>query len=70
MNAKTSKRQTIKMVAFNPISRKWNEVFPEDEVTTERMVAMFWSRDMEKFVTCPACSAAHVYSEWLAQVGG
>lgn len=70
MNAKTSQRQTIKMVAFNPITRKWNEVFPEDEVTTERMVPMFWDKYDEKFMTCPDVPVAQVYGEWLAQVGG
>lgn len=66
--AKSTKRQTIKMVAWNPARRIWEEVFPEDGVATDKMVAMYWSRDMEKFVTCPDIPVAQVYGEWLAQV--
>ena len=66
--AKSSKRQTIKMVAWNPARRIWEEVFPEDGVAIEKMVAMFWDKYDEKFMTCPDVPVAQVYGEWLAQL--
>lgn len=65
---KTSKRQTIKMVSWNPARRKWEEVFPEDAVPMSKMVAFYWCESMEKFVTLPDVPVAQVYNEWLAQV--
>lgn len=67
-STKTSKRPTIIMMAHNPISKKFEQVFPEDEVTIDRMVPMFWSRSQNQYFTCPDAAAADYQEEWKAQI--
>lgn len=66
---KRTKRQTIKMVAWNAARRTWEEVFPEDNVPMASMVAMQWSRYMEKFVTTPDCPASELFGKWQQEMG-
>lgn len=68
MSSKKVRKQTIKMVAWNPARRIWEEVFPEDNVAMDKMVAMYWTPEMEKYTTCPGYPISAVYGEWLAQV--
>lgn len=64
----TRPAQTIKMMAFNGITRQWNEVFPEDGVAVARMVPKFWSMSDQDWYSVPDCAAADVHAEWLQQV--
>ena len=52
MTSKTRKTQKqTKQVAFNPITRRWQEVFAEDEVPANKIVTLYWSASLEKWVT-------------------
>ncbi len=57
--------RAIRMIAFNPLRRKYEEVFPEDEVTLDEMRPCFYCRDLGAYVSIPGYSAADVYDEWL-----
>lgn len=61
-------RSKIMMKAYNPLTRRYEEVFPEDEVKIEQMIPLFKGGD-NTYYTVPGVSAADVYDEWLAQVG-
>ena len=61
-----TKQRKIKMVAYNNITRRHEEVFPEDEVTPEQMTPMFLGQH-DKYYTVPGLDAADVLDEWLAQ---
>lgn len=66
---KTTKRQTIKMVAFNHLTRKWEEIMPEDEDSCEKIVPMFWSDSLNNWYTIPDCTLTdELWNEWAAQV--
>jgi hypothetical protein len=68
-NSKTAKVQTIKMVAFNPISRKWGEIFPEDEDGCEKIIPMFRSDKYDSWHTVPDCVLTEqLWNEWLTQI--
>jgi hypothetical protein len=56
----------IKMIARNPITRKVEEVHPEDEVPVSQMIPMFMGSD-QHYYTVPDCAAENVYTEWIAQ---
>jgi hypothetical protein len=64
----TNGLQSIKMVAFNHMTRKMEEIFPDDDVDIERMIPMFWSSNAKKFVTVPGYEADMVYDEWMKAV--
>ena len=65
---KNTRKQTIKMIAFNQITEKLEEVYPEDEVTTEEMIPMFWTNYDMRWVTVPGTTADEVYEKWLSQI--
>ena len=56
----------IKMIAYNPTTRRSEEVYPEDEVSISEMTPMFMGRD-QKYYTVPGCTTESVYAEWVAQ---
>jgi hypothetical protein len=58
----------IKMMAYNTISRKFEEIHPEDEVPMSQMVPMFMG-DNQKYYTAPDYSIKNVYAEWRTQQG-
>jgi len=58
----------IKMVARNPLTRKFEEVHPEDEVAISAMTPMFQGGD-QKYYTVPDCTTESVYAEWRKQQG-
>lgn len=69
MQRKNSNAQPkIKMVAFNPISRKYEDVYPESEVETSSMIPMFWCSGERRYMTVPGCTAADVYGEWAEAI--
>ncbi len=60
---------SIKMVTLDRQTWKPREVSPED-VTREnidQMIAMFWSKNLNTWVTIPGLGAADVEAEWRAQ---
>jgi len=61
-------KQTIKMVAFNPDTRRTEEVFPESEVELCEMTPLFYCQSANTFVTVPGVAAEDVYTDWVAQV--
>jgi hypothetical protein len=65
----SAKKQTIKMVAFNPSTRRAEEVFPESEVEISEMQPRFWYNSDQIWVSVPGTTAAEVYNEWVNQVG-
>ena len=68
---KSSKRQTIKMVAFNPLTRKWQEIFPEDEDSIEgKIIPMFRSDEHDDaWHTIPDCILSEeLWNQWLGQI--
>ena len=60
--------QTIKMVARNPITRRFEEVFPKSEVTRGEMIPLFWSECLG-WVSMPDADKAEAYNEWIEQMG-
>ena len=42
-----------KHVAFNPITRRYETVNPEDETTGTQVITMYWSKSLGKYVTIP-----------------
>ncbi len=40
-------------VAYNPMTKKVERVFIEDEVPAEDIFQMFWSQSLKKYVTIP-----------------
>ena len=58
----------IKMIARNPITRKIEEVYPEDEVAISEMIPMFMGPN-QKYYTVPDCTTESVYAEWRKQQG-
>jgi hypothetical protein len=46
-----------KMISRNPITRKYEEVFPEDEIVTgQTVVILHWSNALDKYVVIPGAS--------------
>jgi len=45
--------QRIQAFAYNPVSRKIEKVFVEDEVPEEDLIHMYWSEALRKHVTVP-----------------
>ncbi len=66
------KQQTIKFTAWNPLRRRREEVYPEDEFTLAEVIPMFLHTPADGsdacWVTVPDCRAAEVYDRWLAQL--
>lgn len=58
-------QRAIQMIAFNPLRRQYEEVFPEDEVAVGEMRPRFYCRSLGAYVSVPGCSAADVYDQWL-----
>lgn len=56
----------IIMISRNPMTRKLERVYPEDEVSTEDMIPAFLS-NANKYYTIPGYEAEDVYDEWLNQ---
>lgn len=48
MNEMNAQTETIQ-VAFNPITRKYEQVFPEDEAY-ETSITMYWSGAVDKYI--------------------
>jgi len=46
-------KQRIQAFAYNPVSRKIERVFIEDEVPEEDLIYMCWSETLRKYVTVP-----------------
>jgi hypothetical protein len=68
-NVKTAKHQTIKMVAFNNLTRKWEEIMPEDEDSCEKIIPMFRSDAYDSWHTVPDCTLTdELWNQWLGQV--
>lgn len=44
--------QTIQ-IAYNPITRKFERVYEEDEVPAHKIITLYWSGTLEKYVTIP-----------------
>lgn len=44
---------TTKQVAFNPASRRYEEVYPESELAGEQVITMYWCQSAERYVTVP-----------------
>jgi len=42
-----------KQVAFNPIHKVWETVYPEDEVSEGESITMYWVQSMRRYVTIP-----------------
>lgn len=70
MKAKTTKRQTIKMVAFNHLTRRWEEIMPEDEDSIDgKIIPMFRSDEHDNWHTIPDCVLSEaLWDEWLEQI--
>jgi len=62
------KKQTIKMIANNPITRRMEEVYPESEVSVNEMSPRFWCESDQMWVSVPDVSATEVYGEWVKQL--
>lgn len=43
-----------KTVAYNPLTRRYEEVHEEDEVPAHKIITLYWSGTLEKYVTIPA----------------
>jgi len=52
MTAKQNKK-AIKYIAYNPVTRKYEEVHTESEVLGNNVIALFWSGSLNKWVTIP-----------------
>ena len=46
-------QQTRRFVAFNPLTRRWEQAFPEDEVIGSTAITQYWSGALERWVTIP-----------------
>ncbi|MBN1285099.1 MAG: hypothetical protein JXB47_06865 [Anaerolineae bacterium] len=42
----------IRYLAYNPLRRRWEEVFPEDEVAGGEIITQYWSEPLG-WVTIP-----------------
>ena len=60
--------QTIRMMAYNPTTRKMEEVYPESEVQISEMAPRFLCAINQKWVSIPGITAEEVYDEWFAQI--
>ena len=56
----------IKMVSFNPLTCRVEEVHPENDVSILDMAVLFEASDGH-FYGVPGTTAALVYGEWLNQ---
>lgn len=63
----TTTVKTIKFVVYNPITRRNEEVLPDDDFTLIDVIPLFKSG--EKWVTVPGWHAGDVYHDWLRQFG-
>jgi hypothetical protein len=54
----------IKMVAWNPTKRRFDEVYPENDLPLNQMQPFFWSEGLETYVTVPGTTAKEVYDAW------
>lgn len=43
----------MKNVAYNPMKRKVETVYPEDEVKSSEIIRMYWSNTLRRYVTIP-----------------
>lgn len=50
---KTKQMPATKKVAFNPITRRYEEVYPESELGDEPVITMYWCRAAGCYVTIP-----------------
>lgn len=57
---------TIKMVSLNPLTKRIEEVHPEDGVSILDMAVLFRGPDGYCY-SVPGYTAAIVYGEWLTQ---
>ncbi|MCA9367634.1 hypothetical protein KC887_05255 [Candidatus Kaiserbacteria bacterium] len=62
----------IKFMKRNPITRKVEELFPEDEFDANNVTVAFWTPAYRKgetgrYVTIPGTTGTDVYSQWIAQ---
>lgn len=53
MNRKANKQPTTRLVAYNPITRKYEVVNAEDEIMGNKVIEQIWSASLEKWVTIP-----------------
>jgi hypothetical protein len=50
---KTQPQPATKKVAYNPITRRYETVNPEDETTGSKIITLYWCRSLGKYVTVP-----------------
>jgi len=60
------KMKRIKLVCRNPITRKFEEVHPEDEFDPSRAIPFFHCHD-GKYYSIPDVQVSEIWNEWLAQ---
>jgi hypothetical protein len=63
---KENAKPTIKMICRNPITRKLEEVYPEDEFSINRAFPVFLTSD-GKYCSVPGCEAVDVWDKWISQ---
>lgn len=51
MNSKQTPK--TRLVAYNPITRRYEVVHAEDEITGATVIEQVWSASLEKWVTIP-----------------
>lgn len=53
---KTKSMPATKTVCFNPITRRYEDVFPESETGDAEIITMYWCQSAERYVTIPTDS--------------
>lgn len=48
-----NEQQTTKTVAYNPTTRRYEEVYAEDETVGSNVITLYWSGSLNKWVAIP-----------------
>lgn len=59
-----NRKPAIAMYAYNPTTRRMEQVDPESEVRVEELSARFWCESAQRYVSVPGVEAADVYADW------
>lgn len=53
--SKRTRRQmpATKQVAFNPATRRYEDVYPESELAGEQVITMYWCQSAGMYMTVP-----------------
>ena len=43
----------MRAIAYNYLTKKWETVYPEDEVEASRIITQYWSESLGHWVTIP-----------------